>query len=180
MQKPWNTRRVLTHLTVSMIIVLSAFTQIAQAKDLQQAKLLKKIQNWQVYIHETPTEKVCFAATQPKRTQPKNARRDPIYLYLTTWARDGVRNEISVKVGYPLEKGSIPLIIIGPETFELYPKNDRAFLHDPDQERKLLKAMKKGSSLIMKGTSARGTDTNDEYSLIGVTAALDELQKACP
>jgi hypothetical protein len=40
--------------------------------------------------------------------------------------------------------------------------------------------MRAGSTMVVKGTSARGTRTTDTYSLKGVSAALDAIDKACP
>ena len=169
-------RLVSACLTAGVIFFsISAFAQSAQT-----AKLLQKFDNWQVFLHETPTEKVCFAATQPISMDPKTAKRDPVFFYLTTWAKDGVRNEISVKLGYTQKPDSTPMIIIGNEQFALYPKGDKAFLHDPAQERKLLDAMKKGSTFMVKGTSQRGTATTDQYSLVGLSAAMTQLSTSCP
>jgi len=39
--------------------------------------------------------------------------------------------------------------------------------------------MKGGTSLIVKGTSSRGTLTTDKYSLLGISAALDKIGEAC-
>jgi hypothetical protein len=162
-------------------VIFTSISALAQpTQTVQTAKLLQKFENWQVFLHETPAEKVCFAATQPASMEPKTAKRDPVFFYLTTWAKDGIRNEISVKVGYPQKPDSTPMIIIGTEQFALYPKGDKAFLHDPAQERKLLDAMKKGTTLTVKGTSARGTVTTDQYSLAGLSAALTQLGTACP
>jgi hypothetical protein len=33
--------------------------------------------------------------------------------------------------------------------------------------------------MVVKGTSRRGTNTIDEYSLAGISAALDSVAKAC-
>ena len=43
----------------------------------------------------------------------------------------------------------------------------------------LVDALKAGSQLTVRGTSQRGTDTTDTYSLSGVTAAMAEIDKAC-
>ena len=40
--------------------------------------------------------------------------------------------------------------------------------------------MKAGSTMIVKGTSARGNVTTDTYSLSGVTAGLRRLKQLCP
>ena len=39
--------------------------------------------------------------------------------------------------------------------------------------------MKKGSNLVVKGTSQRGTETTDSYSLTGITAGMAAIDKAC-
>lgn len=146
----------------------------------QTAKLVQKFDNWQVFVHEAKDEKICFAAAQPKSMEPKTAKRGPVFLYLTTWHKDGVRNEVSIKLGYTVKPDSEPLAIIGNDQFKLFPKDDKAFMRDPAEERKLLDAMKKGATLTVKGTSARGTATVDQYSLSGLGAAMTSLTSTCP
>lgn len=145
----------------------------------QNAKPLQKYDDWQVFLHETKDEKVCFAASAPKEMEPKAAKRGAVYFYLTTWQKDGVRNEISVKVGYAIKPDSSPVVAVGDAEFQLYPKDDKAFMRDPADERKLLDAMRKNANMTVKGVSARGTATTDQYSLKGLSAALKQLDTAC-
>lgn len=152
----------------------------AMPASAQTAKLLKTFNDWQVFVHEANSEKVCFAASAPTSSTPKGVNRGSIFLYLTTWQKDKVRNEVSVKVGYTLQPDSAPVVVIGSQEYELYPKDDKAFMRDPDEEQKLVTAMRAGSNLTMKGVSSRGTNTEDSYSLIGLTAALNEVEKECP
>lgn len=146
----------------------------------QTAKLLKTFDDWQVFVHEANNEKVCFAASAPKDISPKGVNRGSVFLYLTTWAKDGIKNELSVKAGYTFKPESTPTVAVGSDQFELYPKDDKAFMRDPAEERKLVDAMRKGSTLTMKGESSRGTNTEDKYSLIGLTAALNHVEQVCP
>ena len=145
----------------------------------QNAKLLQKYDDWQVFLHETKDEKVCFAASTPKEMEPKSAKRGSVFFYLTTWHKDGVKNEVSVKAGYPFKADSNPTIAVGNDEFQLYPKDDKAFMRDPAEERKLLDAMRKGSTMTVKGTSIRGTSTTDQYSLKGLVPALKQMETAC-
>jgi hypothetical protein len=146
----------------------------------QAPKRLDTFDDWQVFIHEAKDEKVCFAAAAPKEMVPKGVNRGSVYLYLTTWAKDGVRNEFSVKVGYTLKPESTPVVAVGSDQFQLYPKDDKAFMRDPAEERKLIESMRKGSDLTVKGVSARGTETTDKYSLKGLGAALSRIETSCP
>jgi hypothetical protein len=68
---------------------------------------------------------------------------------------------------------------VGSDEFQLYPKEDKAFMRDPAEERKLLDAMRKGTNMTVKGTSARGTNTTDSYSLKGLASALKQLETSC-
>jgi invasion protein IalB len=145
----------------------------------QTAKPLQKFDDWQVYLHETKDEKVCFAASAPSSMEPKAAKRGSVYFYLTTWQKDGVRNEVSVKLGYTLKADAVPTVAVGTEEFQLYPKDDKAFMRDPGEERKLVEAMRKGATVTVKGTSARGTNTTDQYSLKGLGAALKQIETSC-
>jgi Invasion associated locus B (IalB) protein len=146
----------------------------------QNAKLLKTFDDWQVFIHDAKDEKVCFAASAPKEMLPKGVNRGSVFLYLTTWAKDGVRNEFSVKIGYTLKPESVPVVEVGSDKFQLYPKDDKAFMRDPAEERKLIESMRKGSDLSVKGVSTRGTETTDTYSLKGLGAALTHVEASCP
>ena len=93
---------------------------------------------------------------------------------------DGVKAEISVKLGYPIKTGSDITVMVGNDTFTLFPKEERAYVADATEELKLIEAMKKGSKLTVQATSERGTATTDTYSLAGLSQALQALAAACP
>ena len=50
---------------------------------------------------------------------------------------------------------------------------------DDETDGALVESMRAGVEMTVRGTSARGTDTTDTYSLSGVTAAMGEIDKAC-
>jgi hypothetical protein len=159
---------------LAALLLLAAVPAFAQT-----AKPLQKFDDWQVFLHETKDEKVCFAASPPTDMEPKAVKRGAVFFYLTTWAKDGVKNEVSVKAGYSYKPDSTPTVVVGATEFQLYPKDDKAFMRDPGEERKLLEAMRKAGTLTVKGTSSRGTTTTDQYSLKGLAAALKQLETAC-
>jgi invasion protein IalB len=43
----------------------------------------------------------------------------------------------------------------------------------------MLDAMRKGADLIIKGTSGRGTQTTDQFSLKGLTQAIERAEQEC-
>jgi hypothetical protein len=40
--------------------------------------------------------------------------------------------------------------------------------------------MKKGSTMVIQGTSERGTATSDTYTLVGLSQSLQALTASCP
>ena len=68
---------------------------------------------------------------------------------------------------------------IGKDKFELFTKDEGAFVEKPEDEAKILEALKVGSSMKVQGRSARGTNTTDNYSLSGTSGALERITKEC-
>jgi hypothetical protein len=90
-----------------------------------------------------------------------------------------VTSEISVKMGYPFAEGAKVTATIGTAKFDLFTKDEGAFVEKPEMEGKILEAMKGGNSMKIEGKSARGTATSDVYSLNGLSDALDRAAKEC-
>jgi len=145
-----------------------------------KARLLEKIGEWSVFIYEDTGGRVCFAAAAPTDMQPKAAKRTPVVFYITTWQKDGVRNEVSVRLGYSMKPKSAAVVTAGGQHFTLPGDDDKAYTKDVGDERKLLAAMSGGGAMAVKATSAKGTATTDQYSLEGAAAAVQKAQEACP
>lgn len=165
-----------------LIAVLSvAFWSMADAPTAtaQSAKFLEQFNDWSSYTRDGSGDKICFAVSQPKDSEPKGVNRGQIVFYLTTWKKDNIKNQVSVKIGYPFKEGSKVSATIGPDSFSLFVKDDKAFIENPADEARLVAAMRKGAKMVIKGTSRRGTLTTDIYSLSGITAALKHVAQTC-
>ncbi len=139
--------------------------------------------DWSVYSSGGGKDRVCYALAQPKSSEPKNAKRDPIFFLISTWPKHGVSNEPSVVPGYPYKEDSKVGAQIGSDKFEFFTKNDGtdggAWMGSADDEKRLIDAMQRGQNMIITGTSSRGTLTRDTYSLAGISAALDKVKATC-
>jgi hypothetical protein len=144
----------------------------------QDVALLEKFSDWSAYA-ATGNPKVCFAVAKPKEINPKAVKRGPIFFYISRWPGDNVVDEVSVKMGYPFSEGAKATATIGTAKFELFTKDEGAFVEKPDMETKLIEAMKAGSTMKIDGRSARGTNTSDTYSLKGLSDALERAAKEC-
>jgi len=161
--------------TAFAAVILIAATSAASA-----ANLVKTYRDWSLFTHDEAQTKICFAASQPKESTPADSKRDPAFFYISAWPQDGVKSEVSIRLGYPIKQGSTVVVDIGGSRFDLFAKDDKAFVADPTQELKLIEAMKRGSFMKVEATSERGTNTSDNYSLMGISAALQGLASECP
>lgn len=142
--------------------------------------LIASYGDWGAYTSGKDKAKVCYALSQPKERTPKGLSRDPAYLFVSNRPGDGARNEFSVIMGYPLKAGSAATLTVGSANFTMLTKDKSAWLRNAAEEPQLIEAMKKGSALTIKGTSLKGNDTTDRYSLSGIGQAIDRAQKECP
>ncbi|MEJ1970715.1 MAG: invasion associated locus B family protein [Rhizomicrobium sp.] len=144
--------------------------------------LLGVSQNWSAFTQGSGSAKTCYAISKPTATSPKK-KRDPIYFLITDWPGRRTKSEPEVVPGYQYKDGAPITAAVGPAKFELFSKNDggqgAAWVRERADEIKLIEAMKQGQSLVVAGTSLRGTRTTDTYSLAGLSDALDKIHAAC-
>ena len=142
--------------------------------------LLGSFKDWHVYSAGMGANRTCFAVSAPKEMNPKGANRSAVFFMITSWPDRKVRNEPSVVPGYPYKDMSTTVVQVGADKFDFaITKGDGAWMEAPTDEQKLIAAMKKGAAMSVTGTSARGTLTRDNYSLNGISAALDKLDVEC-
>jgi hypothetical protein len=157
----------------SLVVALSFTPAFAE-----NPSLLQKFQDWSAY-GTAADPKVCFAVAQPKEMSPKGVKRGPVYFYISQWPAEKVVNEVSVKMGYPFKPGGTVTVNVGDAKFELFTKDEGAFVEKPETETGLIEALRKGGTMKVEGTSMRGTKTSDTYSLGGLGDALDRIAKEC-
>jgi invasion protein IalB len=135
--------------------------------------------DWAAYAYKAKGGKVCYVVSQPKGSAPKNAKRDPVFFLITHRPGQSVRNEVSTIIGYPFKKDVNVEVAIDDKGYTLFTNGDGAWADTKDKDKKVVAAMKKGKSMTVSGTSERGTETTDTYSLKGLSDALDKIDAAC-
>jgi hypothetical protein len=164
----------------SIALAAIASLLLVSSANAQSVSLVDHQGTWSLYADTASPKQVCFVASQPQAVEPIGANRGPIYFYISAWPKDGIKLEPSIKAGYPVKPDKDMTVTIGSDTFKMYGKGDRGFVLDPTEELKLIESMKKGSSAVVKGLSAKGTGTTDTYSLAGLAQALDKMATTCP
>lgn len=138
--------------------------------------------DWSVFVEESPKE--CWGVSAPKQTvntrdgQPTQVRRGDILLFIT-FRPGGAAGEVSFTGGYPFAGGSTVEMDVGGTKYNLFTDGEWAWSGSKDEDAKIIAALKAGSSAILTARSGRGTQTQDTFSLLGFTAAMDEAAKRC-
>jgi invasion protein IalB len=158
----------------------TAAAPAAAAGDAQPT-LLGQYGDWGAYTASPGGNKVCFALAKPKttKTEPEGRKRDQSYVFVSTRPADKVKNEVSVIIGYPFKTSSDATAEVGTAKFAMYTKDDGAWIKNAGEEARMVDAMRKGADLTVKGTSGRGTQSTDQYSLKGLAQALDKIEQEC-
>lgn len=134
--------------------------------------------DWTLLTDSVTPHLFCFVTSEAKSSTPDNAQREAPRAYISAWPKDGIRSEVSFRVGFKTKKGAQGTASVGAGGFKLFGSNDRAFVSDSTQELKLIEAMRKGSSMTVMIASDHGSVT-DTYSLSGIGIALQKLQETC-
>jgi hypothetical protein len=145
------------------------------------ARLLGQYGEWGAYTASPSGKKVCFVISKPTAAQtvPPNRPRNPIYMFIATRPADKVSNEVSIIAGYPFKPSSEASAAIGSTTFALYTQQDGAWIKNAGDEANMIGAMRSGDSVVVKGVSAKGTQSSDTYTLKGISQALDRVAQEC-
>ena len=146
-----------------------------------QAVLLGQFGEWGAYRATPGGRKICFALSKPTSvtSEPSGRTRDAAYAFVSTRPSEKVKNEVSVIVGYPQRAGHDATALIGTSTYVMYTQNDGAWVKNAAEEGQMIETMRRGSDLVVKSESARGTKTTDTYSLKGIAQALDKVADEC-
>jgi invasion protein IalB len=143
--------------------------------------LLGQYGDWGAYWAPSGANKVCFVLAKPAATQttPPNRPRNPIYFFVASRPAENVRNEVSVMIGYPFKSGADATVEVGTAKFAMNTQSDGAWIKNVAEEARLIEIMRKGSELTVTGTSSKGTQSVDHYSLKGLGQALDRTSQEC-
>jgi hypothetical protein len=143
--------------------------------------LIGQFGTWGAYAATPNGKKVCFALAKPSssKTNPPNRPRDPAYAFVSTRPAEKVTNEVSVMIGYTLKPGSESTLEVGGASYAMYTQGDGLWIKNAAEEERMVDAMRKASDVVVKGVSAKGTETTDTFSLKGLSQALDKLAQDC-
>ncbi|MEM8987231.1 MAG: invasion associated locus B family protein [Pseudomonadota bacterium] len=170
-------RSLITAIAVISGVIAAGAPAIAFAQSAPN--VVATYRDWNVFTRKTGDDLVCFAVSEPKDKSPKNVSHGDVFMLVSTWKSGVAREQPSFMAGYNFRDRSTPSVRVGTDKWDMYVSDNEAFIEKTVDEQKLLQAMRRGSTMRVQATSGRGTVTNYEISLLGISAALDRMTKEC-
>ena len=161
------------------LIFLSLGLLIAGPASAQDVTVIGTHGAWTAYSYQEDSGIVCYIASEPTKAEGNYTRRGYVFALVTHRPSENSIDVVSIVAGYPYQENSDVTVRLGTKNFELFTHGERAWTRDESDDKDLVSSMVRGSSMIVKGTSGRGTLTTDSYSLSGFTAARKEISDAC-
>lgn len=165
----------------SVLVALTVLCSLAFVQNSMAAepRSIGKYSQWEAFVFMEDGNKVCYMASQPTKAEGNYTRRDDVFALITHRPAEGTKNVFSYITGYPYKSGSDATLKIDSNTFSLFTQDETAWAPDAATDGKIADAIRKGSNMVIKGTSTRGTLTTDTFSLKGSSAAHDAITKEC-
>lgn len=133
---------------------------------------------WSAWTDTDSSGKICYVSATPQTTEPSNVNRGAIHFIVTI--RPTNPNEVATIVGYPIhETNPGASASVDGRSYPMVTQDNSAWLASIEDEPAFVQAMRAGSTMTVRATSQRGTNTIDTYSLRGVTAALNRATQEC-
>lgn len=159
-------------LGLGFILTLTLTTTAAQAQTLQ-----KTARDWRVFTLAQGGEKTCYIVSMPTKKEGNYNKRGEPFVIVTH--KNANTDEVSVSSGYPYKENAPVKVSIDDNTHQLFAKGERAWAKDSDTDRQMVRQMKKGRRMSVRGNSKLDTFSKDTYSLLGFTAAYRKMKELC-
>jgi len=165
-------------MNLKVVAIIAAGALLPLTSLAAEPEQIGKFNDWRAYTFDDPGGKICYVVSEPKTQKGNYSRRGDVYFLVTHRPTGKVFDEVSMIAGYTYKPSSEPVATVNRSSFKFYAEGDAAWVFQKD-ETSLVKEMRAGSTMVVKGTSSRGTATTDTYSLSGITAALNAIDKEC-
>ncbi|GAB4393266.1 MAG: invasion associated locus B family protein [Kiloniellaceae bacterium] len=145
----------------------------------QSIERLGDFSDWSAFKYLEEGKPICFMASEPTKAEGNYSKRGEIHAMVTHRPGENRIDEVSIQAGYTY-KETVPVEVqVGSLKVRLFTEGESAWTVDKDTDKQLVQAMIKGNTMVVQGTSARGTNTKDTYSLSGFTRAYKAISTAC-
>lgn len=160
-------------IALALPLILIATGAEAPIKTLETGKF------WSAYNLPEKGGPTCYLVGKPTKSTPANAPRSRVDAMVSHRVAEKAYNVVTFNLGYPVKKDAKAGVTIDGKKYPLFLDNDAAWTPNATTDKAVTEALARGSTAVVKATSARGTTTTDTYDLTGFGQALKAINAAC-
>ncbi len=158
-----------------LVLAAALFAAGTVPASAQEARKLSGTGDWEAYAYTEGGAKVCYAAARAGKPREKDRAGTAI----AVTHRPRSPGEVSLIAPYGFRKESDAEIQIGGMKHSFFTKGGSAWAKDAGADAAIVAAMVKGREMVVKAVPAKGAAITDTISLLGFSAALAAIDKAC-
>ncbi|RYE03158.1 MAG: hypothetical protein EOP61_05775 [Sphingomonadales bacterium] len=128
---------------------------------------------WGAFRDASPLR--CYAVAKPVE---KHSDSQP-FASIATWPRDGVRNQLHIRLSRPRAANARVTLSIGERRFELKAGDADAWAPDARTDGAVVAAIRSGRSMSVETVAANSAPFADTYALKGAATAIDAAALGC-
>lgn len=144
-----------------------------------EPKLEGTFSDWATYSRTEGSDKICYVLAKPSKKVPETVRHGDVFFMVANWKSGQAKEQPSLLTGFSMKPTSPPVAIVGSARTNMFVSENEAFVEGSGDERTLVRNMRGGSLMRVSAVSTRGTSVSYDFSLKGVTAALQKARSAC-
>jgi hypothetical protein len=164
---------------IKKLIFTIFITILPNLASAEEVKKLGKHKDWETYVINSSTGKICFAQSKPVLQAPKNNPREA-RLFISFRPGENISNEISITSGYNYNDKNSITAVSGKNKYKFdIIRENFAWITNNKFEKKMIKTMQKGSRIMITAHNLQGSQTRDHYSLLGFTKAYKATKANC-
>ncbi len=164
----------------AFIVVLALGVSLATAPArAEDPKSIGVFTDWEAVTFTEGGNLGCYMTSDAKKSVGNYKERGKVYALVTHRPANESLDVVTLIAGYTFKKDSDVVVDIAGQKFSLFTDKNSAWARDAETDHRLVAAMRKGSTMTVKGSSERGTATTDTYSLKGFSKAYAAINAAC-
>lgn len=162
-----------------LLLIALILSLLSVAAFAATPKLHTTVKDWSVFSRQVDGDLVCYVRSFAADKSPQNVNHGDVVFFIASWKSGIAQDQPSLMTGYSLRAKSPPKAKIGTSKITMFSVGNEAFVESIRNEKRLVRAMRKGSRLRVEAMSERGTATRYEFSLSGITEALRKANRLC-
>ncbi|MFD1199423.1 invasion associated locus B family protein [Brucella gallinifaecis] len=159
--------------TTAVALALAGLVASSLAASAKTSRI-GEFRDWGVYQNTQLPGNKCYALTVPSSFLPAGVRHGNNFILIT---KSGSHYSPQLVMGYDMKAGSTVKVIVDGVQFPFFAEGNRAWAQNEGDEAKIIQAMRSGRSVNVQATSQRGTQTRYTFSLMGLSASLQRVDR---